>query len=178
MSRTLSRGTPAADCQEGFGYPEVQVMSPFLSTVLTAQLLLPPLAEAIFGFPLRSSVGVFAARVVWGKVKLESFHGISGMNPFAERWVTGSFVAETYFVKSAPSSFGPARTPKSVPPTAMFQGVEARPLTSSPYCANVSVFGSSQPAEPESPVETVTEMPCAAARFHNPSKSVFPEVPR
>ena len=54
---------------------------------------------------------------------------------------------------------------KSVPPTAALKGVEASPFTFSPYCAGLP--GSSQPAEPLSPDDTKTLIPCAAACSHS-----------
>src|SRR5579871_2962480 len=42
MSRTASAGTPVPACQEGLGYPAMQVTLPWLSTVDWLQLLGPP----------------------------------------------------------------------------------------------------------------------------------------
>jgi len=56
-------------------------------------------------------------------------------------------------------------TSKSVPPTATFQGVDAKPFTARPEEAAALKLTQleSQPADPESPEETVIDMPWAAA---------------
>src|SRR6267378_8461536 len=63
---------------------------------------------------------------------------------------------------------------KSVPPTATLNGVDAIPLTAKPPVADVAVVKSSQPAEPPSPAETVTVIPCAAACSQRLLKKAFP----
>ena len=65
----------------------------------------------------------------------------------------------------------------------MLYGVEAKPLTCNPSVASVTVLFlslvvSSHPAEPLSPVETITAMPSVAACDHQPLISVLPLVPR
>src|SRR2546428_9236004 len=85
----------------------------------------------------------------------ESFHVVSWMYPRADSF-PGPFVG-LQKLGCVPTSS------KSVPPTAMLNGVEARPLTASPRVAVVCALKSSQPAEPGSPAATVTVMPCAAA---------------
>src|SRR6266702_7338841 len=116
----------------------------------------PPLPPTIFnkdegvGFTqtvLRVALGAFAAQ--------ESFHGVSWMYPRADSF-PGPFVG-LQKLGCVPTSS------KSVPPTAMLNGVEARPLTASPKVAVVCALKSSHPAEPGSPAATVTVMPCAAA---------------
>src|SRR6266403_3972701 len=65
---------------------------------------------------------------------------------------------------------GCAVASKSVPPTATLKGVEAIPLTARPSTAALGLtpLGSgSHPADPLSPVETTTVIPCAAACSHN-----------
>jgi len=82
----------------------------------------------------------------------ESFHGISGMYPFAE---AGTGAVVLVFVVLQKVDCVPESS-KSVPPTATLNGVEAVPLTPIPCVALVTLFGSSQPAEPLSPEETDT----------------------
>src|SRR5215472_13777274 len=117
----------------------------------------PPLPPTMFnrlaglGFTqteLRLLLVAFAAQ--------ESFQGISGMYPSADSRVLVALV-EPQKVVCLPASS------KSVPPTATLNGVEAIPLTARPCTAVDCVVKSSQPAEPLSPAETITEMPCAAA---------------
>src|SRR5256885_3297533 len=96
----------------------------------------------------------------------ESFHVVSGIYPVTDCCVPAAFVEFQNMVCLPTSS-------KSVPPTAMLNGVEARPLTARPWFATVAVLKSSQPAEPGSPAETNTVMPCAAACSHNAFKKAF-----
>ena len=58
---------------------------------------------------------------------------------------------------------------KSVPPTAILNGVEASPLTARPNVATSKklLLAGSQAAEPLSPAETKPVMPCAEACSHN-----------
>src|SRR5215831_4690776 len=67
----------------------------------------------------------------------------------------------------------------SVPPTAVLNGVEARPLTAGPPVAGVELgFGSSHPAFPLSPADTNTLMPSAAACWNKPFQKAFSAPPR
>src|SRR6266851_1388232 len=101
----------------------------------------------------------------------ESFQVVSGMYPRADSRVPDAFVELQKLVCVPTSS-------KSVPPTAMLNGVEAIPLTARPPIAMVAVLKSSQPAEPGSPAATVTVIPWAAACSHNPLKNALPAAVR
>src|SRR3979490_108785 len=70
-------------------------------------------------------------------------------------------------------AWGPTSS-KSVPPTATLNGVDAIPLTAKPDVAAVAVAKRSHPAEPPSPAETVTVIPCAAACSQRLPKKAFP----
>src|SRR5579872_3124065 len=66
----------------------------------------------------------------------------------------------------------------SVPPTAVLNGVEAKPLTVAPPAAGVELGAlGSHPAAPVSPDETKALIPCAAACSHTASQNEFPPVP-
>src|SRR5947199_3438388 len=65
------------------------------------------------------------------------------------------------------------KSSKSVPPTAILNGVDAIPLTARSATAVDWVLKSSQPADPLSPAETVTVIPCAAACCHSAFKKLF-----
>src|SRR5215470_14447759 len=103
----------------------------------------------------------------------ESFHGISGMYPFAE---AGTGAAVLVLVASQKVDWVPESS-KSVPPTATLNGVEAVPLTAMPFVAFDSLLGSSHPADPLSPAETETVIPSAAACCQRAFKNPFPAVP-
>src|SRR5580692_8221580 len=94
----------------------------------------------------------------------ESSQVVSGIYISADANV-GLFVALQYWFGGVT---GCAEATKSVPPTATLNGVEAIPLTASPFVASFGEFAvGSQPADPLSPVETTTVIPCAAACSHN-----------
>src|SRR6267143_334944 len=103
----------------------------------------------------------------------ESFHGISGMYPRADS-LPGPFGAGGVIQKFAcvPTSS------KSVPPTATLKGVDAKPLTARPRVAALAVLKLSHPAEPGSPEDTITVMPCAAACSQSALKKLLPDVPK
>src|SRR6266849_3437983 len=67
-------------------------------------------------------------------------------------------------------------TSKSVPPTATLSGLEAKPLTARPRVAALAVLKSSHPAEPGSPEDTITVMPCAAACSQRELKKLLPDA--
>src|SRR6267142_316183 len=66
---------------------------------------------------------------------------------------------------------------KSVPPTAILNGVDAIPFTASPCVAAVAVLKSSHPADPLSPDDTVTVIPWAAACCHRELNNAFVAEP-
>ncbi len=72
---------------------------------------------------------------------------------------------------------GCAEASKSVPPTAVLNGVVAMPLTASPFTAEFVANEESQPADPLSPLDTTTVIPSAAACSHNELKNWFPVDP-
>jgi len=100
----------------------------------------------------------------------ESFHGISGIYPFAE---AGTGAVVEVIVVSQNVDCVPASS-KSVPPTATLNGVDAVPLTAIPWAGFCAVAfypadaseGSSHPADPLSPDDTETVIPSAAACCH------------
>ena len=102
----------------------------------------------------------------------ESFQGISWMYPRADSFPVPFAVAQKLVCMAAGE-----KSSKSVPPTAVLNGVEAMPLTASPPVATFAVVKSSQPAEPGSPEDTKTLIPCAAACSHRALKNLFPAVP-
>src|SRR5258706_5424160 len=147
-------GTPPAGLipfsRLGFGYPALH--TPLLLDVM--QLLGPPLPAT------RSLPPLFTVEHVAGVVEAqESFQVVSGMYPLADACPGVVFVVFQYGAGLFLSS-------KSVPPTATLNGVEANPLTASPLTADVSVFGSSQPADPLSPLAIKTVIPSEAACCH------------
>src|SRR6266852_5620927 len=92
------------------------------------------------------------------------------MYPSADSLVNGAFVGlQKRFCAFASS--------KSVPPTAILNGVDASPFTAIPPLAGAGMLKSSQFADPESPEATVTVIPCAAACSHNALKNALP-VPK
>src|SRR6266481_2380505 len=101
----------------------------------------------------------------------ESFHGTSWIYPRADSRVPTAFV-ELQKVNWVPTSS------KSVPPTAMLNGVDAIPLTASPNVAAVAVLKSSQPAVPLSPADTVTVIPWAAACSQSSLMNALVVAPR
>src|ERR1700685_956869 len=142
------------------------------------QLLAPPLPPMIFRNPaalalLHVAIGS-AGNPINAKIEFAqlSFHGSSGMYINAEACVVGSLVGLQYAagLKKFP--------PKSVPPTAMSNGVDAAPLIARPSRARVSVSKLSHPAEPPSPADTNALMPSAAACSHTAFQNWFPAVPR
>src|SRR5229473_1300024 len=66
---------------------------------------------------------------------------------------------------------------KSVPPTAILNGVDAIPFTARPCVAVVCVLKLSQPADPLSPADTVTVIPWAAACSHRELRNAFVAAP-
>src|SRR5579863_4115019 len=60
----------------------------------------------------------------------------------------------------------------------MFQGVDEMPFTARPYFAGSGISKSSQPAEPEAPLETRGVWPCAAACSQTSAQNLFPAAPR
>src|SRR5262244_1513073 len=103
------------------------------------------------------------------------FQTISGMYPFAD-----SKPAPLLAFQKFAAVFPFTVSLNCVPPTAVSNGVEARPLTASPPDAGLLVgsLGSSQPAAPSSPEDTKTLMPCAAACCQRLLKNWFSCVPR
>src|SRR5262245_308667 len=87
-----------------------------------------------------------------------SLHGISGMYFKADVPVMLSVVCLPY-------RYQVLIWLKSVPPTETLNGVAASPLTANPCEAGMGGFAlkSSHPAEPPSPEDTTTVIPCAAA---------------
>src|ERR1700684_29595 len=169
MSRAPSAGTPTPVCHEGFAYPAVQLAMCDPSDEM--QLLTPPLPPTIFRKPERLMLLQFAIGSVENPInaKIEvvqlSFHGSSGMYLSAEACVVGSLVGLQYAagLKKSPA--------KSVPPTAMSNGVDASPLIARPSRARVAVSKLSHPAEPPSPADTNALMPSAAACSHTAFKN-------
>src|ERR1700730_1866183 len=98
----------------------------------------------------------------------ESFQCLSWMYPRADSLPTPFVVAQKLDCIGVGE-----KSSKSVPPTAMLNGVEANPLTASPCVAVVAVLKLSQPAVPLSPEDTVTVIPWAAACSHNVLRSAF-----
>src|SRR6266704_2994288 len=66
---------------------------------------------------------------------------------------------------------------KSVPPTAILNGVDASAFTAIPPLAMVCVLKLSHPADPLSPAETVTVIPWAAACSQSSLMNVLAVVP-
>src|SRR5579862_2490091 len=108
------------------------------------------------GFCFSSLVIVVEVQLATPPLAQVSFHVISGMYPLAE--------APLVFVVFQKFKMLLEFWLKSVPPTAVLNGVEASPLTAKPCVATsgLAVVGS-QPAEPLSPEETITVIPCADA---------------
>src|SRR5712692_3045315 len=119
------------------------------------QLLGPPLPAA------RSSPLLFTVlQLVNPFTAHESFQVVSGIYPFADAG-TGAVLVVVVVCQNVPWL---VTSSKSVPPTATLNGVDAVPLTEIPSVAAVSVPESpSHSAEPLSPDDTVTLIPCAAA---------------
>src|SRR5260370_1049248 len=94
----------------------------------------------------------------------ESSQVVSGIYISADANV-GPFVALQYWFGGVT---GCAEASKSVPPIATLNGVDAMPLTASPFVASFGKLNvGSHPADPLSPEETTTVIPCAAACSHN-----------
>src|SRR5258707_11292271 len=116
-------------------------------------LLGPPLPATILRLALGDVTELHPVRPAFAQ---ESFHVISGIYPLADTCVEAPFVEFQNVDCMLAWS-------KSVPPIATLNGVDARPLTAMPPAADVAEFGSSHPADPLSPAETTTVIPCAAA---------------
>src|SRR5580700_5355185 len=98
-----------------------------------------------------------------------SFQGTSGMYPAALAPVVELFAEFQSGAEAQAAVLSAGHQLKSVPPTAVSYGVDARPLTETPYCASYGVLVSSpwsQVADPASPVATKTAMPSLAAVCH------------
>ena len=136
-------------------------------------MLDPPLPATIF-----CKLGLGLTQVVRFELVAvaahESFHGTSWIYPSADSF----FPSVELFAFQKPPLICVPTSSKSVPPTAMLNGVDAIPLTASPPAAAVAVLKSSHPAVPLSPAETVTVMPWAAACSHRVLRNVLAVAPR
>src|SRR5271163_4262764 len=100
----------------------------------------------------------------------ESFQGISWMYPRADSLPT-PLVGDQKLLCVVKSS-------KSVPPTAILKGVDAKPDTARPPEAGAGLVKSSHAADPLSPADMVTVIPWAAACSHNSLNVAFPVLPK